>query len=149
MLFQGLFAVAFGSAPRTDLRARAMKCLRSTVRKLVLQPLVLVLLGLEIAIALWGFGYRISLYQRHRIAPMRSATARLWIDTRSDILTEAQRPKNRSRRMAGTHASCVHLERLPSPSNASAALQPVLKGGVIPFASPVALRSPPSRLHLA
>ena len=45
-------------------------------------PSALGCLGLALAIVLWGYGYRLSVYQPHRDAASRTLAAKLWVDQR-------------------------------------------------------------------
>jgi hypothetical protein len=46
-------------------------------------PFTISLLGLAIAVALWGYGYKLSLYHRHPDRTAVNAVAKLWIKDRS------------------------------------------------------------------
>lgn len=139
------FIVASKSAPKPDFSAGTMEILRRFVRRLLLQPCSLALFGLAFAIALWGFSYKISLYQRHRLSPMRSAVAKLWFEPARETPATAQRLKMRSHFKAGSHALRGFSQWLPFPDGARTAPQPVLKGSVRALESPLSSRAPPSR----
>ncbi len=50
-------------------------------------PSALGCLGLALAIVLWGYGYRLSVYQSHRDAASRTLAAKLWVDQRHSACT--------------------------------------------------------------
>jgi len=52
-------------------------------------PFTISLLGLAIAVALWGYGYKLSLYHRHPDRTTVNAVAKLWIKDRSQAATSS------------------------------------------------------------
>lgn len=48
------------------------------------RPFSLSLIALALLIALWGFGYKISLYHRHTDPLLQSNVAKLWIEQRNN-----------------------------------------------------------------
>ena len=139
------FIVASGSAPQSGFSARTMENLRRFAGRQLLRPCSLALFGLAVAIALWGFSYKISLYHRHRLSPMRSVVAKLWFEPVSDTLATAQRLRSRSHYKSGSHALRGFSQRLPFPASARTAPQPMLKGAVRGLDFPLSTRAPPSR----
>ena len=139
------FIVASGSAPKSVFSARTIENLRRFAGKQLLRPCSLALFGLAVAIALWGFSYKISLYHRHRLSPMRSVVAKLWFEPASDTFATAQRLRGRSHFKAGSHALRAFSLRLPFPASARTAPQPKLKGAVWALEYPLSPRAPPSR----
>lgn len=52
--------------------------LRVLVARSTFQPWTLCLLGLAIAVVLWGFGYKLSRYNPHPDTALRATVAKLW-----------------------------------------------------------------------
>jgi len=46
------------------------------------RPTSLGCLGLALAVYLWGYNYKLSLYHPHHNAPLRTLSAKLWVDQR-------------------------------------------------------------------
>jgi hypothetical protein len=64
---------------------------------------VLGFICLAVLIVLWGTSAKLSLYHRHRDASKTTFNARMWIETRSPILTAGYRIRG-----------CNHVSRFPS-----------------------------------
>src|ERR1019366_6841832 len=77
----------------------------------VFKPCALGLFGLGIAVALWGFGYKLSLYNRHAAPSSRASVARLWIEPRDASFVATSRLKARSRLIPGPLALSVPIQQ--------------------------------------
>lgn len=133
-------------ASKTLLRrhAQVTRCFHSTKTS---KPWALGLIGLAIAIALWGFGYKISRYNPHPAPSSRASVAKLW-DKHQDIAQISSGAKANAQSLAPRPALIlVHYTHTQRPEafcrgsefNRLSAL----------FRSATPLRSPPSRTLLA
>jgi hypothetical protein len=62
--------------------AVSMACNHKRPRALV-RPLAIGLIGLALAVVLWGMGYKLSLYRAHPSPAVRAGVAKLWVGPRS------------------------------------------------------------------
>ena len=147
VLLRGSFIGITLSRSRTIVSAAAMKSLRRSAWRQIFQPCTLALLGLAVAVALWGFGYKLSLYHAHRSAPLRSAATRLWMDPPSDALIVVQRLKSRSHSTTRRSALPGLPQRLPQSASVLANIARTAPPGFLSPDSAASPRSPPS-LHL-
>lgn len=51
--------------------------------KALVRPGTLGLLALSLSVFLWGYGYKLSLYQPHRSPQARASVAKLWVESKS------------------------------------------------------------------
>jgi hypothetical protein len=56
-------------------------------------PLSIGLLGLALAVALWGIGYKLSLYRPHPTSSVRAGAAKLWVGPRNSGCIQGSRTK--------------------------------------------------------
>ncbi len=125
-------------------RNHAPRCLNS-------KPPAVVLLGLALAVTLWGAGSKFSRYYEAPNAHPRVPVARLWIEHRfgfADLLSIATAPtvKERIFAQSGAGAFIAHPAELYLRAVAGA-LPVAAQPRPIPFFhSPIPLRSPPSLL---
>jgi hypothetical protein len=107
-----------------------------------LSPCALEIIGLAIAVVVWGAGYKLSLYHRH--ATLSSApVAKLWIESRNASVSAASRFKAKSHLVPGSQAFSVPIQRLPHFSRTVACILPVCTRGVAHFDFRIQFRSPP------
>ncbi len=150
VFLRGSFVGVALSRSRTSVSAAAMRSLKRSAWRQIFQPCTLALFGLAVAVALCGFSYKLSLYHAHCSAPLRSATAKLWIDPPSDALLVMQRLKSRSHCTASQSALPIFSLRPPQPASVSVSLLSTAPSPAFFLGSPVSLRSPPSwRYHSA
>jgi hypothetical protein len=140
-----------GTGPESGIiRKRAQRVTPVYPVKGRLQPRSLALLGLAVAIALWGFGYRLSQYQLHPASNAQAAAAKLCIEPRNPSLTAVSVLKASLHVLAV--APAVYPSVQPFHLNDSAPLGSLLESSyrsatfdfLIPFRSP-----PPQRFLLA
>jgi hypothetical protein len=106
------------------------------------RPCALGIIGLAIAVVLWGAGYKLSLYHRHATrSPV--PVAKLWIESRNASVTAASRFKAKSHLVPDSQAFSVPTQRLPHLSRAVACILPVCTRGVAHFDFLIPFRSPP------
>jgi hypothetical protein len=59
-------------------------------RKRFLNPFAFSLIGLAVAVALWGYGYKLSLYHRHATKASVNQVAKLWIKERGSVASSVR-----------------------------------------------------------
>lgn len=111
------------------------------------RPYLLGFSGLALAVALWGFGYKLSLYRRHLAPAQRSIVAKLWIEPPNASVVAVQRLKNRSNFVATPQVLGRSIQHLLLDDAAALAL-PSRITVFQSFDSPIALRSPPRGLRI-
>jgi hypothetical protein len=84
---QGVWSVMVGA--RREFVASSVRRLRRIMR-----PLNLGLIGLAVAVAIWGFAYKLSLYQPHPSHSAQANVAKLWLGPKGTFLTAKSRPKS-------------------------------------------------------
>jgi len=60
----------------------------------ILRPLNLGLIGLAAAVAIWGFAYKLSLYQPHSSHSAQTNVVKMWLGPERTLLTARGRPKS-------------------------------------------------------
>jgi hypothetical protein len=137
------FTVIASAAQRRILRVRTQtQCVYPTWKQ-ILRPCALGIIGLAIAVVLWGVGYKLSLYHRHAAPSSSVPVAKLWIGSRNASVTAASRFKAKSHLVPGSQAFSVPIQRLPHLSRAVACNLPVCTRGVAHFDFLIPFRSPP------
>jgi hypothetical protein len=86
---------------------------------------VLGIVGLALAVVLWGYGYRLSLYHRNAAPSARIPVAKLWIEPRSASAAATSRLKINLHLPPGSQALSVRIPRLPSLTRAAACIPPL------------------------
>lgn len=61
--------------------------------RVIMRPLNLGLIGLAIAVAIWGFAYKLSLYQPHPNQSAQTTVAKMWLGPEGTLLN-ARIPKS-------------------------------------------------------
>jgi len=106
-------------------------------------PCALGIIGLAIAIVLWGYGYRISLYHREAAPSARISIAKLWIEPRSASVEAASRLEAISHLTPGSQAFSARIQPPPSLSRAVACIPPSCECRVTFFDLLIPSRAPP------
>lgn len=117
---------------------------RSDYSKKWQSPIPVGLLGLIVAIVLWGTAYKLSLYHPHPAPTMRTQVAKLWLETRVSYVVPLREIKGFPDARTHLHASAVQ-DRPPAgligvpgyPDDVPAKL-------ILPAAFSIPSRSPPS-----
>jgi hypothetical protein len=109
----------------------------------IFKPHALGLIGLAIAVVLWGGGYKLSLYHRHAAPSSRIPVAKLWIESRNASVTAASRLKTKSHLIPASQVFPAPIQRFPRPGRAVASILPVCRCGVAYFDFLIPFRSPP------
>jgi hypothetical protein len=102
-------------------------------------PRVLGCLGLALAIVVWGYGYRLSVYQPHRDPASRTLSAKLWLDQRHTVSASDSQQNASS---AAAEPSPLHSFHLICVC--TLVIWPVRVRSVRSSKSLLPLRSPPS-----
>ena len=108
----------------------------------IFRPCALGIIGLAIAVVLWGAGYKLSLYHRHA-TPSSVPVAKLWIESRQAFVTAVSRFKAKSHLVPGSQALSALIPRLPRLSSTVASILPVCVRDIDYFVFPIPSRSPP------
>jgi hypothetical protein len=107
------------------------------------RPCALGLIGLGIAVAFWGFGYKLSLYHGHASPSSRIPVARLWIEPRGAFSPATSRIRAKSYLSRQSPAISVPISRPPHLDSAGANIPPVFRRGITYFDFLIPFRSPP------
>jgi hypothetical protein len=148
MLSQSPFTI-IASTARSAIGIKSMILYGRPLWRQRFRPYTLGILGLVIAVVLWGAGYKLSLYHRHT-TPSSVPIAKLWIESRNASAAAASRFKTKSHLLSVSQAFIAPIQRLPRlncaiASTLSACSRDVAYlGFLIPFRSP-----PPHRFFFA
>jgi hypothetical protein len=114
------------------------------------RPNALALIGLAIAFTLWGFGYRLSSYERHPASTARNAAAKLCVEPWNSALAAAARHKVHLHLIPGAPAVPAAPEQFPRVDSGVVCLPPEQAQPPESFSFLIPFRSPPShRFSLA
>ena len=109
----------------------------------VFRPCILGLFGLGITVALWGFGYKLSLYHGHAAPSSRVPVARLWIEPRGASSPATHKLRAKSHIAPDSAAISVPVLRLARFDRTVAPITPVPRRGIAYFDFLIPFRSPP------
>jgi hypothetical protein len=115
-------------------------------RKQLFRPWAVGFIGLAIVVALWGFGYKLSLYHRHVEPSARALVAKMWIETRNPSATTASVSKAKSHLFPGSHALFVLVQERPKLNRAVPRSLPLTARCIEYLVSLIPSRSPPPHL---
>jgi len=108
------------------------------------RPCLLCLWALSLAVFLWGFGYKISLYQAGPVQHARTSVAKLWVEHRSASAVMAATQTIHPHRIPASQLFLTPLRRtsfLPHLSSADTCSKVVRLAA---FKTRAPLRAPPS-----
>ncbi len=145
---QSPLTIISGATRKSVLGMRTQIRGRNPSWRQVFRPCTLGLIGLAISVALWGFGYKLSLYHRHSTFA-RIPIAKLWIEPRNASVAAASSLSTKSHLIPASQAFPVPIQELPSHSRAAASIFPVCTRDVAYFDFLIPFRSPPQRFSLA
>ena len=132
------------------LRTRPLAQSQNSSWRLVSRPCALGIVGLAVAVFLWGYGYKLSLYHCHSGSSSHTPVAKLWIEPRSAPIAAASSLKAKSHFVAGSQAAVATIQRLPRMCRAVAFILPLCERHTVLFDLLVPSRAPPSlRFRLA
>lgn len=112
--------------------------------RLRFRPCVPGCIALAVAVFLWGFGYKLSLYQTHLLTPSRESVAKLWVDHGNGSIVAAIAQQVQTHRIS---ASQLLAPPIFSHQRGECAVEGIVSsqvGGAGASRTLVALRSPPS-----
>jgi hypothetical protein len=116
----------------------------------IFRPCFLGFIGLAIAVTLWGYGYRLSLYHPPVDPSQRASVAKMWIGPRSASVAAASSLKANWHFVAGAQAAVATVQRLPGMCRAVAYILPLCERHAVLFDLLVPSRAPPPlRFRLA
>jgi hypothetical protein len=107
------------------------------------------IVGLAIAVVLWGYGYRISLYHRHAAPLANASVAKLWIDPNGASVAVPSRLKAKAHLLPGSQAFAGPVQRFHRLSSAAACTVPLCERRVAFFLLIPSRAPPPLRFSLA
>jgi hypothetical protein len=128
-------------AAKECVAATALRCTRVAFQR---RRSILAFFGLALAVVLWGFSYKLSLYQSHPDPVVRVQVAKLWVDQRNAAATVAPRAAAKGQRVRVSQSLAL-AERQDQSARIAARLTlpaPVKRHGSVDFLIP--FRSPPS-----
>ena len=141
MSAQRTFTVIANAVQQHVLHARRSAQRGYTSWKQIFTPCALGILGLAIAVVLWGTGYKLSLYHRHPVPPV--PVAKLWVESRNASLSVASGLKAKSHFVSDSQASFYPIQRFPYHSRASVCVLSVCMRDIAYFGFLIPFRSPP------
>ena len=118
--------------------------------KELFRPCAAGFIGLAIAVALWGFGYKLSLYHRPSAPSSQVPVARFWIDPLDRFETAASSLKAKLHLVPDSQALAAFIQRIRYRGFTVARTLPVWRRQVTYFDLLIPLRGPPpQRFSLA
>lgn len=108
-------------------------------------PYAFGIVGLAIAVLLWGYGCKLSLYHATRSSV---PIAKLWIEPRGVSVVLASQLGRVLHLLSGEQTAFVTLDRLPGLCRTSACIRPVCQRLTLLFGFLVPSRAPPLSLSL-
>jgi hypothetical protein len=136
---------AMAGVVRRNAKAKSLRAVLTN-----LKPNAPILVGLAIAITLWGFGYRLSQYQVHPPAAAQAAQAKLCVEPRNPALAAASQLKTSQQLVVEAPVVPVSVipeqftDRGPIHTDPERTYRSISFHFLIPFRSP-----PPQRFSLA
>ncbi len=145
MLSQGSFAVTVGAMQEALLLKSTQAQNRYRSWRQLFKPCALGLIGLAMAVALWGFGYKLSLYHLHAHPSSRVPVAKLWIEPRNASESAASSLNAKSHLVPASQAFLVPVQRLPRLIRTITCILPECRCDVAYFDLLIPFRSPPTQ----
>jgi len=116
----------------------------STTWHRVFNPSVFGFLGLAIAVFLWGYNYKLSLYHLHPDAATRTQVAKLWVEQRNVAATAVPRQGVRAHKVSASQALLAcELQHDLLRSAGVRGIVATHRRRDVTFGSLIPLRSPP------
>ena len=101
-------------------------------------------IGLAIIVALWGFGYKLSLYHPRGDHSARVSVAKMWIEPRNATAVPASKLKSKSHLFPGSQALSLPVQKGPNLKRAIAYILPPATRYITYLNFLIPSRSPPS-----
>jgi hypothetical protein len=144
------FSIIASTLRQSGLKTTTQTLARYPSWRQIMKPHALGILGLAIAVGLWGFGYKLSLYHHYEAPSSQIPVAKLWIESRSASTSVAFSLKAQSHLISVSQTFLDPNQRLPHLSRAAANILPICTRTLAYFDLLMLLRSPPlSRFSLA
>ncbi len=112
--------------------------------KQIFRPCALGLVGLAIAVTLWGFSFKLSQYHHHTAPSSRIPVAKLWIEPRNASVAAASSLTAKSHLIVVSQAFPVLIQPLPRLDLAVTCILAVCTRGIVSFDFLIRFRSPPT-----
>jgi len=140
--FQTPLAIIASIARQSITRINAQMSCGVSSRKRRFSPCAIGIVGLALAVVLWGTGYRLSLYHHHATSSV-IPVAKLWIESRNASMATASRLKTKSHLIPCSQVFSAPIQRLPLYSRTLVCILCVCPRDVAYFSFLVPFRSPP------
>jgi hypothetical protein len=125
------------------LRTRPLALSLNSSWRQLFRPYTFGIIGLAVAVFLWGYGYKLSLYHCHSGSSTHTPVAKLWIEPRSAPIAATSSLKAKSHFVARSQAAVATVQRLPSMCRAFACILPLRERRAVLFDLLVPSRAPP------
>jgi hypothetical protein len=151
---KGLFDTMSAGSPSTILPQAVQKIealpidhavTQSVPAKRVFRPCALGFIGLAIAVALWGFGYKLSRYTLHPDSLTRTSVAKLWDKHQDAGQVIASKLNAEAQLRLKLYAVLTSLQNAPEPDPVAFRAPDDVENVPSSFRSLIPFRSPPSR----
>jgi len=140
---QSPITITAGAPQKPVLSLRAQKPGCFPAWRQVSCPCTLGIVGLAIAVLLWGYGYKLSLYYCDAAPSARIPVAKLWIESHSASVAAATSLKASSHLAHRSLALTVHIRRFPGLSRIVACIPILNECRVAFFDLLIPSRAPP------
>lgn len=120
-------------------------CCNNKPRWAIVRPLAIGLIGLALAVVLWGIGYKLSLYRPHPGPSVRMSVAKLWVGLRKAACVRSAH--TRLATLISPDPQLLHVWNRTTSYNTDALLESSAASPLsVRFRIPLGtLRSPPTR----
>ncbi len=112
----------------------------------ILRPLNLGLIGLAAAVAIWGFGYKLSLYQPHLNHSAETNVAKMWLGPEGTLLTAKSRAKSHLQPRGNLDVALTPQTSIPLYTRNRTWTAPISAFAVKTFFTDCPSRSPPNKV---
>lgn len=112
----------------------------------ILRPLNLGLIGLAAAVAIWGFAYKLSLYQPHSSHSAQTNVAKMWLGPEGTLLTAKSRAKSDLQRKVDLDAALKPQSPTPPDTQNRSSLSSKFDVADRTFFADCQPRSPPAEV---
>jgi hypothetical protein len=130
---------------RVDARPNCHAANQHMPAKRAFRPSAIGLVGLAIAVALWGFSYRLSRYTFHPDTLTRASVAKLWDKHQDAGQVIASKLNAPPQSQLDLHVLLISLQNAQEPHTVAFCEPDVAEAVSSPFRSLFPSRSPPSR----
>ena len=139
------FTVTVIGAQESVVALRTRAKIQQSSWKQIFRPCALGFIGLAIAVALWGFSYKLSLYCRHTGPSSPISVAKFWIEPRNASAVAASGLKVQSHFLRISQVLSAPIQSFPRLACAVACTLPMCRHTVAYFDFLIPFRSPPAQ----